>query len=158
MSVTLWFCLQCSCKKCLQPCHIAGFNVLYYVLYCLFLSTCVLQSVCVHTMDFVSANKQINKYATQCNKQSIIPALQEQLTTSTSQEKIYGNVTRIIIDCDECGRYWQNSFVFFVNIKTTAKETLPSHHHLWHFEPLSGKFPWNQTNILILSWSNFFQK
>jgi len=39
---------------------IAGFNVLYYVLYCLFLSTCVLQSVCVHTMDFVSANKQIN--------------------------------------------------------------------------------------------------
>jgi len=29
-------------------------------LYCLFLSTCVLQSVCVHTMDFVSANKQIN--------------------------------------------------------------------------------------------------
>jgi len=30
-----------------------------YVLFCLFLSTCVLQSVCVHTMDFVSAHKQI---------------------------------------------------------------------------------------------------
>jgi len=28
--------------------------------YCLILSTCVLQSVCVHTMDFVSAHKQIN--------------------------------------------------------------------------------------------------
>jgi len=34
---------------------------LYYMLFCLFLSTCVLQSVCVHTMDFVSAHKQINK-------------------------------------------------------------------------------------------------
>jgi len=31
---------------------------LYYVLYCLFLSTCVLQSVCVHTMDFMSAIKK----------------------------------------------------------------------------------------------------
>ena len=31
-----------------------------YVLFCLFSSTCVLQSVCVHTMDFVSAHKQIN--------------------------------------------------------------------------------------------------
>jgi len=38
-----------------------GFNALFYVLFCLFLSTCVLQSVCVHTMDFVSAHKQINK-------------------------------------------------------------------------------------------------
>jgi len=61
VSVTLWFCLQCSCKKWLQPCDSAGFNALYYVLFCLFLSTCVLQSVCVHTMDFVSAHKQINK-------------------------------------------------------------------------------------------------
>jgi len=33
---------------------------LYYVLYCLFLSTCFQQSVCVHTMDFVCAHKQIN--------------------------------------------------------------------------------------------------
>jgi len=57
VSVTLWFCLQCSCKKCLQPCDSTGFNALYYVL---FLSTCVLQSVCVHTMDFVSAHKIIN--------------------------------------------------------------------------------------------------
>jgi len=47
-------------KKCLQPCDSSGFDVLYYVLFCLFLSTCVLQSVCVHTMDFVSARKQIN--------------------------------------------------------------------------------------------------
>jgi len=37
-----------------------GFNALFYVLFCLFLSTCVLQSVCAHTMDFVSAHKQIN--------------------------------------------------------------------------------------------------
>jgi len=36
------------------------FNALYYVLFCLFLSTCVLQSVCVHTMGFVSAHEQIN--------------------------------------------------------------------------------------------------
>jgi len=34
--------------------------VLYYILFCLFLSTCVLQSVCVHTMDFVSGYEQIN--------------------------------------------------------------------------------------------------
>jgi len=40
--------------------HSTGFNTLYYVLFCLFLSTCVLQNVCVHTMDFVSAHKQIN--------------------------------------------------------------------------------------------------
>jgi len=33
---------------------------LYYVLFCLFVSTCVLQSVGVHTMDIVSAYKQIN--------------------------------------------------------------------------------------------------
>jgi len=33
---------------------------LYYVLFCLFLPTCVPQSMCVHTMDFVSAHKQIN--------------------------------------------------------------------------------------------------
>ena len=60
---------QLLCRPVVKPhanycvdiyCDIAGFNVLYYVLYCLFLSTCVLQSVCVHTMDFVSANKQIN--------------------------------------------------------------------------------------------------
>jgi len=29
------------------------------ILFCLFLSTCVMQSVCVHTMNFVSAHKQI---------------------------------------------------------------------------------------------------
>jgi len=52
MSATLWFCLQCSCKKCLSPCDSTGFNAFYYVLFCLFLSTYVLQSVCVH--------KQIN--------------------------------------------------------------------------------------------------
>jgi len=44
---------------CHPVCDSAGFNALYYVLFCLFLSTCVLQSVCVHTMDFVSAHKQI---------------------------------------------------------------------------------------------------
>jgi len=42
-----------------RSCDSTGFNPLYYVLYCLFLSTCVLQNVCVHTMDFVSA--QTNK-------------------------------------------------------------------------------------------------
>jgi len=26
MSVTLWFCLQCSCKKCLSPYDSTGFN------------------------------------------------------------------------------------------------------------------------------------
>jgi len=56
VSVTLWFCLQCSCRKCLLPCDSAGFNALYYVLFCLSLSTCVLQGVCVHTMDFVSGH------------------------------------------------------------------------------------------------------
>jgi len=61
VSVNLSFCLQRSCKKCLQLCDSAGFNALYYVLFCLFLSTCVLQRVCVHTMDFVSAHKQINQ-------------------------------------------------------------------------------------------------
>ena len=45
-SVTLWFCLQCSCKKCLQSCDSASFNAMYYVRFCLLLSTCVLQSVC----------------------------------------------------------------------------------------------------------------
>ena len=31
--------------------------------------------------------------------------------------------------------------------------------HLWHLESLSGKFRYrNQTNILILSWSNFFSE
>jgi len=30
-------------------------------MFCLFVSTCVLQSVCVRTMDFVSAHKQIIK-------------------------------------------------------------------------------------------------
>ena len=30
---------------------------------------------------------------------------------------------------------------------------------LWHLESLSGKFRYrNQTNVLILSWSDFFQK
>ena len=49
------------------------------------------------------------------------------------------------------------SFSFFVNIKIIAKKQ--QHHHLWHLESLSGKFRYrNQTNILILSWSNFFQK
>jgi len=33
-------------------------HALYYVLFCLFLSAWVLQSVCVHTMDFVSTHKQ----------------------------------------------------------------------------------------------------
>ena len=42
-------------------CDSAGFNDLYYVLFCLFLSTCVMQSVCVYTMDFVSGHKQINE-------------------------------------------------------------------------------------------------
>ena len=42
VSVILWF-------RRLQP--------LYYVLFSLFLSTCVLQNVWVHTMDFVSAHK-----------------------------------------------------------------------------------------------------
>jgi len=46
-------------QKVSVPCDSAGFNALCYVLFCLFLSTCVLQSVCVHTMDFVSAHKQI---------------------------------------------------------------------------------------------------
>jgi len=46
--------------KC-ATCDSAGFSALYYMLFCLFLTTCVLQSVCVHTMDFVSAQKQINK-------------------------------------------------------------------------------------------------
>jgi len=59
LSVTLWFCLQCSCKSVCNP-DSAGFNALYYVLFCLFLSTCVLQSVCAHTTDFVSVHKQIN--------------------------------------------------------------------------------------------------
>ena len=70
MSVTLLFCLQCSCKKCLSPCDSAGFNTLYYVLFCLFVSTCVLQSVCVHTMDFVSAHKQINKKTKKRNEKN----------------------------------------------------------------------------------------
>ena len=48
-------------QKLSVTCNAAGFNALYYVLFCLFLSTCVLQSVCVHTKDFVSAHKQINK-------------------------------------------------------------------------------------------------
>jgi len=45
VSVTLWF-------RRLQ------YLVLRSVLFCLFVSTCVLQSVCVHAMDFVSAHKQ----------------------------------------------------------------------------------------------------
>jgi len=52
-------------QKVSVTCDSAGFNALYYVLFCLFLSTWVLQSVCVHAMDFVSAHKhkqiQINK-------------------------------------------------------------------------------------------------
>ena len=53
MSVTLWFCLQCSCKKCLYP------VIPLAPMPCktLFLSTCVLQDVCVYTMDFVSGHK-----------------------------------------------------------------------------------------------------
>ena len=35
-------------------------NVLYYVLFCLFLSTCVQHSVRVNTMDFVSGHKETN--------------------------------------------------------------------------------------------------
>jgi len=43
------------------------------------------------------------------------------------------------------------------NTKTIAKKTLPPDQ--WHLESLSGKFPYrNQTNILILSWSNFCSK
>jgi len=38
-------------------------------------------------------------------KQSSIPAIQEQLTTSSSLENIYDEVTRIIIDFDECSTY-----------------------------------------------------
>jgi len=49
-AVSPWFCLQCSCKKCLQSCDSAGFNALYYVLFRLFLLTCVRQSVCVPVM------------------------------------------------------------------------------------------------------------
>ena len=48
-------------QMCLQPCDSAGFNALYYVLFYLFLSTCVLQGVCVHTMDFVCGHKNIKK-------------------------------------------------------------------------------------------------
>jgi len=44
------------------------------------------------------------------------------------------------------------------NIKKTQQRK-HCHHHLWHLESHSGKFRYrNQTNILILSWSNFFQK
>jgi len=49
VSVTLWFCFQCSCKKCLLPCDSSSFNVVYYVLFCLFSSTCVLR-VCVFVL------------------------------------------------------------------------------------------------------------
>ena len=43
-------------------------------------------------------------------KQSSVP---EQLTTSTSPENIYDEVTWIIIiDCDESSTYWQNHFDF----------------------------------------------
>jgi len=38
-------------------------------------------------------------------KQSIIPAIQEQLTISTWAENIYDEVTRIIIDFDECSTH-----------------------------------------------------
>ena len=56
--------IQCSCKQySVCSSDSAGFNALYYyVLFCLFVSTtCILQSVCVHTMDFVCAYKRINK-------------------------------------------------------------------------------------------------
>ena len=56
-------------------------------------------------------------YAIQHNKQSSIPALKDQLTTSTWPEKINNEVTRITIDCDECSTYWQ--------YENTAKKTLP---------------------------------
>jgi len=58
--ITLWFCLYRDCKKCLQLCDSASSKTLQNVLFCLFLSTCVMQSVCVYNMDFVSAHKQIN--------------------------------------------------------------------------------------------------
>jgi len=45
-------------------------------------------------------------------KQSSIPAIQEQLTISTSAENICDEVTRIIIDCDECSTHWQHHFDF----------------------------------------------
>jgi len=56
-------------------------------------------------------------------KQSCIPAIYEQLTTSTSPENVYDEVTRIIINCDECSTYLQNNFDCFVNIKIIAKKT-----------------------------------
>jgi len=62
------------------------------------------------------ATHDINYYPTQyaymplstTNIQSSTPAIQEQLTTSPERKNIYDKVTRIIIDCDECGTYWQN--------------------------------------------------
>jgi len=48
-------------QKVSELCDSAGPNVLHYVSFCLFLSTCVLQSVCVYAMDFVSGHKQINR-------------------------------------------------------------------------------------------------
>jgi len=45
-------------------------------------------------------------------KQSSMPTIKELLTTSTSPENIYDEVTWIIIDCDECSTYWQNHFHF----------------------------------------------
>jgi len=47
-------------KMSLQLCDSAGSSSLQKFRFCLFLSTCVKQSVCVYTMDFVSGHKQIN--------------------------------------------------------------------------------------------------
>ena len=68
---------------------------------------------------------------------------------------MYDEVTRVIIDCDECSTYWQNHFDFLWMQKSLQRKQ--QHHHLWHLEWLSGKFRYrNQTNILILI--QFFSK
>jgi len=55
--------------------------------------------------------------------------------------------------------WWSNTnyhWLWWVQRMQTKKHC---HDYLWHFESLWGKFRYrNQTNILILSWSNFFQK
>ena len=59
VSVTLWFCLQCSRKKCLQPCDsAASMPCTTFCFVCFYWPA--FYSVCVHTMDFVSGHKQIN--------------------------------------------------------------------------------------------------
>jgi len=62
-----------------------------------------------HEIDYINLHNTHVCYSAQQNKAAY---QQEQLTTFTSPENIYDEVTRIIIDCDGCSTYWQNNFDF----------------------------------------------